>query len=503
MSPEPPTPADRDSPAVPRRTIARRLLVVTGTLAAAGGLAALYTLLPGGQFGGQSGGQSGLTDTGRGTITVFAAALVGWTLTRLDDVFIGLTAAAALVACGLLAEEAVFGVLGSETIWLLVAACVIAAGVSASGLPARAALALIARARSPRQLAHMTTLAVLLTALAVPATSGRAALVLPVFLALARLLTDRPVLVRALALLFPTVVLLSAVASLIGAAAHLITSEVLAAMTGTGIGFGQWLLLGLPLAVVSSHLAAELVLITMTDRAERRDPLKLRRDRLAELVGDGATGPLTGAQLRMLGVLVGVVVLWCTEPLHGFSPTLVALVGALAATAPGLGTVRMSAALASVPWALLLFMVCTAALGDALARSGAADWLAGIALGGFGPGDGTVVLTMVVTVSAAAHLVLQSRSARSAVLIPVIVPLAVASGLDPAAVAFASTAAAGFCHTLPSSAKPVAMFADLPDVPTYRRADLIRLSALLGPLMVALVLVFSHSVWPHLGLPLR
>lgn len=495
MSPAPPTAAGRDSPATQRRPAAALLLGLGCSLAAGGVLVALYILLPG--------PQAGLPGTGRGTIVVFAAALIGWTLTRLDDVFVGLAAAVALVAAGLLSEDAVFGVLGSETIWLLVAACVIAAGVSASGLPTRAALVLIARARSVRQFAHVTTVAVLLTALAVPATSGRAALVLPVFLALARLLQDRPVLVRALALLFPTVVLLSAVASLIGAAAHLITSEVLAAMTGSGIGFGQWLLLGLPLAVVSSHLAAELVLVTMTGRAERRAPLSIPRDRMAALVGDGAAGPLTGAQLRMLGVLAGVVLLWCTEPLHGFSPTLVALVGALAATAPGLGAVRMSAALTSVPWALLLFMVCTAALGDALARSGAAGWLAGIALGGFHPGDSAVVLTAVVTVSAMAHLVLQSRSARSAVLIPVVIPVAVAAGLDPAAVAFASTAAAGFCHTLPSSAKPVAMFADLPDVPTYRRADLIRLSALLCPLMVALVLVFSHTVWPYLGLPLR
>src|SRR5690606_14172854 len=85
------------------------------------------------------------------------------------------------------------------------------------------------------------------------------------------------------------------------------------------------------------------------------------------------------------------------------------------------------------------------------------------------------------------HLVLQSRSARAAVLVPAVIPLAVAAGLNPAAVVFASTAAAGFCHTLTSSAKPVAMFSDLPDgTPTYRRSDLLRLSALLGPLVVAL-----------------
>ncbi|WP_289232131.1 hypothetical protein [Barrientosiimonas endolithica] len=105
-------------------------------------------------------------------------------------------------------------------------------------------------------------------------------------------------------------------------------------------------------------------------------------------------------------------------------------------------------------------------------------------------------------VSTAAHLLIQSRSARSAVIVPIVVALAPGVGADVAAVAFASTAAAGFCHTLPASAKPVAMFARIEDVETYSAADLRRLSLWLAPLHVALVLVFAFFVWPHLGLPL-
>ncbi|MGH3918850.1 MAG: SLC13 family permease, partial [Pseudonocardiaceae bacterium] len=59
------------------------------------------------------------------------------------------------------------------------------------------------------------------------------------------------------------------------------------------------------------------------------------------------------------------------------------------------------------------------------------------------------------------------------------------------------------CHTLSSSAKPVAMFARLDGLPTYDRADLLRLSVWLAPLTGALVLLCSLFLWPHLGLPLR
>ncbi|TKG66698.1 SLC13 family permease [Prauserella endophytica] len=444
---------------------------------------------------------AGLSVHGWVTLGVFGVAVLLWMVTRLDDTFVGLSAVLVLVGAGVLTEGDLFSALGGEAIWLLIAAFVLAAGLTATGLPTRVALAVCGRARTVRGLAHRVTAALVLTALAIPATSGRAALALPVFLALATTLAGRERVVRALALLFPTVVLLSAVATLTGAGAHVITSQLLADATGSGIGYAHWLLLGFPFAVLSSHLAAEVVLLLMTRRADRRQLLLLDPAHVARLAGTTVTGPLTPRQRRALGVLVLVVTAWCTEALHGASPALVALVGAALITTPKLGTAEFGAALASVPWSLLLFMVTTAVLGVALTSSGAAAWLGGALPGG--TGDELTFLAVVVGLSAAAHLVLQSRSARSSVLVPLLIPLATAAGLDPAAVAFASTAAAGFCHTLPSSAKPVALFASVEGAPTYRRTDLLRLSAVLGPLTILLVLAFALAVWPVLGLPLR
>ncbi len=446
-------------------------------------------------------GGAGLPADGKVTLVVFTVAVGAWVFTALDDTYVALAAALLLVLLGVLADDQLLGALGGDTIWLLIAAFALAAGVGATGLPARVAVGLIAKARSVRQLAHLVTVALVLTAFAVPATSGRAALVLPVFLALAKGLADRPRVVRALSLLFPSVILLSAVATLIGAGAHLITSHLLLTATGTGIGFGQWLLLGLPLAVVSSHATAELVLLLFTRRSDRVRRLRVDADRLGRLANAPRSGRLEPAERRALIVLALVSAAWVCEPWHGVPAAVVALGGALVITAPKLGTIALGPALAGVPWSLLLFMAATAALGTALTASGAAAWLTGH-MTGLG-GDDLAFLAAVVAVSTVAHLLVQSRSARSSVLIPVLVPLAAALGLNPAAVAFASTAAAGFCHTLPSSAKPVAIFANVPGTTTYTRSDLLKLSALLAPLNAVLVLGFALVVWPHLGLPLR
>lgn len=438
----------------------------------------------------------GLGADARLTFVVFVLATCAWIGTPIDDTYIALGAGLALTVTGVISSDTLFGTLGDATVWLLICAFVLAAAVSRTGLAGRAAVFLVGGARGVRQLVHLTTAALVVTAFAVPATSGRAALALPVFLALAKVLADRKRLVVMLALLFPTVILLSAVATLIGAGAHLITVSVLWETTGQHIGFTQWLLLGLPLAVVSSHLAAEVVLLTTTRRADRRGPVRITPEQIQEHSEQPVTGPWSQAEKRCALLLATVVLLWCSEPLHRVPPALVALTGAVIASSPALGTVRLKDALKTVPWSLLLFMAATMAMGVALADSGAAGWL----VSGLPTGATPVVfLAVVIAVSTAAHLVLQSRSARSSVLVPLVVAAAVAVGVNPVAAALASTAAAGFCHTLPASAKPVTVFAQLPGTPTYTPRDLLRLSAVLAPLTAVLVLSFAVAVWPLLG----
>ncbi|MGF0172155.1 SLC13 family permease [Streptomyces sp. Marseille-Q5077] len=441
---------------------------------------------------------AGLGADARLTLAVFALATCAWIATPVDDTYIALGAGLALTVTGVISSDTLFGTLGDSTVWLLICAFVLAAAVTRTGLAGRAAAFLVGGARTVRQLVHLTTAALVVTAFAVPATSGRAALALPVFLALAKALADRRRLVVMLALLFPTVILLSAVATLIGAGAHLITVSVLWQATGERIGFTEWLLLGLPLAVASSHLAAEAVLLTTTRRADRKGPVRITPEQIQEHSNEPVTGPWSQAEKRCALLLGTVVMLWCSEPLHRVPPAVVALIGAVVAASPALGTVHLKDALKTVPWSLLLFMAATMAMGVALADSGAAKWLVAELPTGVSP---LLFLAVVIAISTAAHLILQSRSARSSVLVPLVVAAAAGAGVNPVAAALGSTAAAGFCHTLPASAKPVTLFSDLTGTPTYTPRDLLRLSAVLAPLTAALVLLFAVAVWPLLGVP--
>jgi sodium-dependent dicarboxylate transporter 2/3/5 len=439
------------------------------------------------------------------TLCIFVGAVWFWIFTKVEDTYVALGAAVALVISGTLPTQSLFHALGEESVWLLMAAFVIASAVASTGLAARGAAFVITGARNVRQLAHLTSLGLIVTAFAIPATSGRAALALPIFLALRGSLRDRPNVAKMLSILFPTVILLSAVSSFLGAGAHLITSQVLESAGLRGFDFASWLLLGLPLAIVTSGLATELVLRLFTSKSDQSLGLRVSISQLQAQSPARLQGPLDLDEHRSLLLLGAVVVLWCTEPIHGLEPALVALIGALVVSSPYYGSVKLGAALKKVPWSMLIFMAATLALGSSLVTSGAAHWLASSLLGPvefLGPAKPVIFVVAVVAISTLAHLVIQSRSARSAVLIPIVVASAGAMGVDPVAAAFASTAAAGFCHTLTSSAKPVALFAETDGQANYEPRDLLRLSLWLGPANAAVVLLFSFFVWPLMGLPL-
>lgn len=73
------------------------------------------------------------------TLVVFAVAVWMWIFSPLDDTYVALGAALILVATGVIDDTELFESLGEDTVWLLLTAFVIAAGVTASGLAARVA----------------------------------------------------------------------------------------------------------------------------------------------------------------------------------------------------------------------------------------------------------------------------------------------------------------------------------------------------------------------------
>lgn len=285
-------------------------------------------------------------------LIAFGTALIGWTVLGLDDVSVALAACLGLVAGGVLPAEALFQSLGHDLIWLLLGAFVLAAVIARSGLAERLTLALVAGARRTDSLFHRLNLAIGATAFIIPSTSARAALLLPVFLVLARAARS-PRQIKALALLFPTSILLTAGASLLGAGAHLVAVQFIEREAGLSLGFIDWAVLALPLALVASVAATSLILALFLDRPARHSVPSLPPP---------ATGRMDRQQGAVLAITAATVGLWFLGPGLGLDPALVALGGALAATRPALTGQGLPAILKQVEWGLLVFLAATLVL---------------------------------------------------------------------------------------------------------------------------------------------
>lgn len=425
-------------------------------------------------------------------LAVFALAVIGWTATPFDDTAVALAAALALVGLGLARPDAFHEALGHDLIWLLIGAFVVAAALARAGLAERLALPLLARARSVTGLFLATTLVITASAFIVPSTSGRAALLMPLFGALSAGLAGAAQR-KALALLFPSVILLSACATVIGAGAHLVTIDIVTQAGGRAPDGARWVLLGLPFALVSSLAAAAVILLTSLDAGERAEPIRIEPH---------PRPPLGRRQRYTLLVTLATMAGWLLAPFAGADAALVTLAGALAVTLPRCGVLSLGEALRKVEWSLILFLAATMMLGQALVETGAAEELVRRLFALIGRdrlGQPLLVATVVAALSLLAHLAVTSRTARASVLVPVLaLPLA-GAGYEVAGVAFLVVVGTGFCQSFTASAKPVAIYAAL-DGAGFTQRDLLRLSATLFPILLALLVLFALVVWPALGL---
>jgi di/tricarboxylate transporter len=435
-----------------------------------------------------------LAPEARFALGVFCVALIGWIVLDADDTLVALAAAAALVVSGTIEADVFYRALGDELIWLLVAAFIIGGALKACDLTDRLAATVLRPVRTVAGLFLGLTLFIVATALVIPSTSGRAALLLPVFVALTGVIRDARI-IRALALLFPTIILLSAGGSLIGAGAHLIALEAIGHLNGPRLDYAGWLVIGTPLALATS-LAATAIILAMfvgVSRARSRIDVSLP-----------AGGRLTRSQAYVLAVVALMVGLWLSEPVHGIEMAIVAVAGALMLAVQPLSGIALKDALKGIEWSLLLFLAATLVLTNALIETDAALRLAKVALREIKPyirDREALAAVAVAAIAIASHLIIPSRSARAAILIPAIALPLSGLGLNASAFVLIAVMGTGFCQTLPSSAKPLAIFGQL-EAPTFGKSDLLKLSLVLMPVVLALVVIFAVLVWPHQGLPL-
>jgi di/tricarboxylate transporter len=245
----------------------------------------------------------------------------------------------------------------------MIGAFILGGAVQKTGLAARLTRLVVAKANTVSSLLWLLTTVLIPLSFLIPSTSGRAAVTLPVFRSITTAIDDKRI-TRAIALLMPTVILVSTITSLVGAGSHLIANDLLYQITQQRISFAQWAIYGLPFGIVASYASCWVIMRLFLDKRRLNRKLQGRQFE---------PKPLSIPEGKTLAIVILMVVLWCSESWHGFEIATVSLMGALLLTMPNFGVLSWKEAMKSVSWNLIIFVGAALVLGQSLIRSQAAQ----------------------------------------------------------------------------------------------------------------------------------
>lgn len=244
---------------------------------------------------------------------------------------------------------------------------------------------------------------------------------------------------------------------------------------GVAISFGEWMLRMAPIAIVLVLLAWLLLMWTRPFGAER-------------IQTPGRIGAPSLGQWRVMSVFTLTVLLWLTEPVHGQSAAIVALVPTILLFALGL---LEKDDFSQLGWDVLVLIGASIALGDAIRRVGLDSIIAG-QLAPAAVHMTPLILYGSLALVAVALTTIVSNTAAAIVLIPPLIQLAEQTDLPIQPIVLVAVVGVSADVLVPVGTPPNAMAYATGHV---RLLDMLRAGAPIAILAVALAALSGWLYW--------
>ena len=232
-----------------------------------------------------------------------------------------------------------------------------------------------------------------------------------------------------------------------GTTANLIALSYLEELAGLTVSFGQWMMVGVPAALLMIPTGWWLLLRIFPPEI---DVLPFERHEIDAKLA--ALGPLTPVERKTLAIFGLTITAWLITPwladLTGgrVDPPVqaVALVGGLTLFLPAIRVMTWNEAQRNMDWGGVMLIVAGLSLGLMVFETGAARWLAQALLGNI-----TLIPTLlrpfvIVLAVALLHLLFSSNTVTGALIMPILLALALDLGID----AWSIAAPAAFTSSL-------------------------------------------------------
>lgn len=254
------------------------------------------------------------------------------------------------------------------------------------------------------------------------------------------------------------------------------------ASQGIDISFTKWIVLALPIVVVTMVISW-LVLLKLY-------PAKARELKVA-MEGKFDKSPKA---IGLYIVFALTAILWFTEKQHGIKSNIVAFLPVVAL--PMFGIVGKKE-IRGLPWEVFWLMAGGISLGTAIRSTGLAEWMVGnvewTTLSAFAITAGLAVLSYLMA-NFLSHTVTVTLLAPIAISVGAVVESATGFNLTTTLVAVAVASSYGMALPISTPPNAIAMSSG-----AIQASHLLKTGALIGVLGIALVLILAKFYWPMFG----
>jgi sodium-dependent dicarboxylate transporter 2/3/5 len=368
-----------------------------------------------------------LTAAGLKSIALMVVAVIAW-ITQIVPIAI---ASLVLVFIQHVAGTAPMGLaiqqFATSTLLFVISSFFLAIALSSSGLSDRVSMAMsVASKGDPNKVLLYIMGACSLVSTVISDVPAAAAFY-PVGLALIEknnLAFGKSNFAKALMIGIPFAALIGGVGTPAGSSLNVQTVNLLADTAKINITFTQWTAIGFPIAVVMTVLAWKVMTIVFKLEIATLAGIDELKQQLKDL------GPMKTSEKKYVAIMLLLLVVWLTESIHKVPLPASATFGAALFFLPRINLLTWNDAKAKVGWDVILMIGAATSLGTTLYTTGAAKWIADIALGGLHGAPTVVVLGAVVLFTIVIHILVPVNPAIVSILVPTLAAFASSAGMS-------------------------------------------------------------------------
>ena len=240
------------------------------------------------------------------SLFAFLSAMTLWVTTKFSAGWVALALIAFIIVMNAAEPDLLYSSLSEKVVWLMIGAFIIGEAVKRSGLAERLTVFILSKSDKKENVVLGLSSVLFASAFFIPSTSGRAALSMPIIKQMSRKFSSKEKSV--LAIIAPVVILMSTSATLIGAGSHLIGIGFLESTAGESISYIQWLIWGVPFAVVVTLLSLIVIKWTLWPRDGEENIVSEQSEQTIPL-----TKPFEKDEQKTMILILLLIIGWMTK----------------------------------------------------------------------------------------------------------------------------------------------------------------------------------------------